>query len=403
MNIADKAAIRQCTSCQLCATVCVHKAIAIALDDRGFYRPVVDESLCNDCGNCIRVCYKFDNQIETTSDDGLCKKTLYSAWSEDNRLLSETTSGGIGDLLAHELLKEGYRVVGVVYNNDADRAEHSIAKSEEELIGFRGSKYIQSYTFEAFLEVVKRCRNEKFAVFGTPCQIYALNKLANQKKVRENFLFVDLYCHGCPSIHIWTKYSNHIKEKTGFGKFDQVIFRSKLKGWGTFYVVVVVDGKVIFKSKPGDNGFYDLFFSDQVLNEGCHDCLLRGSLEYTDIRLGDFWGKKYLDNSRGVSAVSIATDKGAELFEKIKSHIVWEECKYEDFLKYQSWGKVYKPNDSLRNHLFDCLSNPMEDIKDIVKYYHIHQSKKEKIKRYIKNILHYMPLSFYRFSKRIFI
>ena len=107
MNITDQTAIRQCTSCQLCATVCVHKAISISLDDRGFYRPVVDESFCNDCGNCTRVCYKFDNQIETTLDDGLGKKTLYSAWSDDSRLLAETTSGGIGDLLAHELLKEG--------------------------------------------------------------------------------------------------------------------------------------------------------------------------------------------------------------------------------------------------------------------------------------------------------
>ena len=162
---------------------------------------------------------------------------------------------------------------------------------------------------------------------------------------KDNFVFIDLYCHGCPSLYVWTKYQDYIKQKLNISKFDKVEFRSKVKGWGSFYVVVVVvDGRPVFISNPKEDGFYELFFCDQVLNDGCRDCQLRGTLEYTDIRLGDFWGKKFLDNHRGVSGVSLASDRGKEVFEKITRNLETQKCEYDHFLPYQSWGREYHPN-----------------------------------------------------------
>ena len=118
-----------------------------------------------------------------SQDSDLAKYSLYAAWSKDDELVKQTTSGGIGDLLARELISEGYKVVGVIYNDSKVRAEHVIAATEEETLPFRGSKYIQSYTLEAMKSVVKQCRDEKYAVFGTPCQIYALSKLAEMRQI----------------------------------------------------------------------------------------------------------------------------------------------------------------------------------------------------------------------------
>ena len=401
MNITDKSAIRECTSCQLCAAACPKDAIKIVLNEDGFYRPVIDDDICIDCGICTKVCYKFDRDIRISTAEDLKNEPLYSAWSKDDALVKQTTSGGIADLLARQFIEDGYKVVGVVYNDEKVRAEHAIASTIEETVPFRGSKYIQSYTMDAMKSVVKQCRNERFAVFGTPCQIYSLCRLAEMRKVRDNFIFVDLYCHGCPSMSVWTKYQDYIKKKLGISHFDRVQFRSKIKGWGGFYVVVVVvDGKPVFVSNPKEDGFYELFFSDQVLNDSCKDCKLRGTLEYTDIRLGDFWGKKYLSNHRGVSAISLVTRRGAEFFERIKKNIGYEKCDYSEFLQYQSYGKEYTPNPIARKTILESLKDSNQDITDAVKAFRQHQSTKGKIKRHFKGILYHFPLSVTMFLKR---
>ena len=249
-------------------------------------------------------------------------------------------------------------------------------------------------------EVVKNCRNEKYAVFGTPCQIYALSKLASMKKIRDNFVFVDLYCHGCPSLHVWAKYQDYIKQKLNIFKFDKVEFRSKVKGWGSFYVVVIVDGRPVFISNPKEDGFYELFFCDQVLNDGCRDCKLRGTLEYTDIRLGDFLGKMFLGNHRGVSGVSLSSERGKEVFEKIIQKLDTQKCEYSDFLPYQSWGREYHPNTEARKVILESLQDDSQTIDDAVRAFRKHQSLKGKIRRYVKKALHYFPLSVTMFLKR---
>lgn len=393
MNVSDASAIRQCTSCQMCAAVCPKSAITIDLDSEGFYRPTVNPEFCVDCSLCVKVCYKFDENIKHTAQDDLEKMPLYAAASKDDELVGKVTSGGVADLLAKKLVADGYTCIGVGYDDEKARAYHYSAHSAEETDGFRGSKYIQSYAFPAFKQLVEQSRQEKFAVFGTPCQIYAAHRFLERRNLRDRCILIDLYCHGCPSLFVWQKYQKEIKASIRKPKFDRVDFRSKVKGWGNFYVVVVVDGLSAFVSSPKKDDFYALFFSDQVLNEACADCRLRSTMAYTDIRLGDFWGKRYALNTRGMSAVALATQRGQEVFAAIADGLDCVQADYADFLPYQSYGKSYAPKMELRQEMLRQLADPELPLQVTTCTFQRQQGLKGRLKRYVKNILYYLPVS----------
>jgi len=387
----------------MCAAVCPTGAISISLNKDGFYRPVINDDACTDCGLCVKNCYKFDTNI---AQSDLSTKKILAAWSNDREVVKETTSGGIADVLARRLVRDGYKCIGVAYDNERNYAVGEIASSECETIRFRGSKYIQSLSVDSFKRLVKDCKKDKFAVFGLPCQIYAIDKFLKSRGVRENHILIDLYCHGCPSLHIWSKYVDEIMRKVNGKKIISVNFRSKVRGWGNFYVVVVVVEGVncpieVVSPRINDN-FYELFFSDLVLNNSCLDCQLRSTLEYTDIRLGDFWGKSYVDNHSGVSGITISTEKGDKLVQRIKSEITVMQQSFANFLPYQSYGKTYRIDPCAREKILRILCDSHSLLKDCVSAYHQTLSAKDKLKHMLKNVMRMMPNNLISFVKDIF-
>ena len=400
MNITDKSSIRNCTSCQMCAAVCPKDAITIRLNADGFYRPYLDTSKCVDCGLCVKVCYKFDKDIKVTNAEDASKIRVSSAQYKSDELLEKVTSGGVADALAKELIKQGYTCIGVTYSDERHRAEHIVAHTKGETDAFRGSKYIQSYSFDALKTLVKEAKDTKFAVFGLPCHIYAAHKFLTLRRKRENCILIDLFCHGCPSMLVWNKYEQAIKRQVNNKKFDEVQFRSKVKGWGTFYVVVVVEGVRAFVSNPKHDEFYSLFFSDHVLNDACSDCKLRSTMEYTDIRLGDFWGKKYLSDWKGVSAVAITSERGMQVFNAIKGLFKTEDSCMAEVLVKQSYGKVYTPNMELRKMMLEELCDSDKTLKDVVDLYYSRQGLAMKAKRLLKTVNWYLPFDLMRLLKR---
>lgn len=401
MNIKDKDTLHECTSCQMCAAVCPQEAIDIQLNKDGFYRPVVKEDKCVDCGLCKKICYKFSDIPQYDIN----KKEMsihYAASVKDHEILKHTTSGGIADVLCQNLIAEGYTCVGVEYDYEENRAVGKIASGYEEAKAFRGSKYIQSYSYPTFKKLLSLDKYGKYAVFGTPCQIFALDNYLKLKRLRENFLLIDIYCHGCPSLNVWKKYIRDIQQKTGFKTFDELNFRSKVRGWGNFYVVVVVGGKPVYVSPKINDKFYSLFFSDAILNNACYDCQLRSTLEHCDIRLGDFWGKCYDMNNQGVSLVSLPSSKGIKIFSDLKSKLWCREHCPEDFLPYQSWGRSYRINLTLRHKLLAMLFDENVSLKQVVTVYWQSMSFKEKNKQIAKNVVLLMPATIISAIKRIF-
>ena len=391
MNITDKSAIRECTSCSMCSAVCPVDAISIHLDADGFYRPIVNDK-CIDCGLCTKVCYKFDDKISMTDDSQLSQYDLYGASVKDSLILKHTTSGGVADVLAKSLISQGYSCIGVIYDTESNTAKTRIAHDIAKTDAFKGSKYIQSYSEQAFKQLVhglKTNDKSKYAIFGLPCQIYAINRYLTIRGLRDRCILIDLYCHGCPSINVWKKYIEHTLQSSGGRKISSAVFRSKIRGWGAgFYTVITIDGITSpIISKPGKDLFFELFFSNTILNASCSDCKLRSTLKYTDIRLGDFWGKTYIDNNTGVSAVSIVSPKGNDVWSTIKENLNSEQRQFSEMLPYQSWHHTYKINEKARRATLNVLSDPDLTIKDAIDTLRGFESPAQRIKRIIKRYL----------------
>ena len=150
MNITD---VRDCYGCGVCATVCARNIIELRLNADGFYEPyLTDKSKCTDCGLCLSVCSYANDGLSLKSD--VIKS--YAAWSNDNKVRHRCSSGGIGFEIGRTLINQGYKVCGVRYNIDKNRAEHYIATTVEGLIQSVGSKYIQSYTVEGFKAINRK-------------------------------------------------------------------------------------------------------------------------------------------------------------------------------------------------------------------------------------------------------
>ena len=146
-NVCNPEALRSCTGCGACACVCSFDAIKITKDSTGFYRPEINEDLCTGCSLCTKVCYRFDDKLSVEErEDHEC----YSAVNKSDVELQSASSGAVSIELMRECLRRGYYVVGVAYDYSLDRAVTRIAKTESELEQFKGSKYFQSYTADAF-------------------------------------------------------------------------------------------------------------------------------------------------------------------------------------------------------------------------------------------------------------
>ena len=289
---------KMCTGCGVCAAICPKKCLKIQLDIDGFYEAVCDEEACIRCGLCDKICPKFA-KIESQNP-----VNVLSVVSNDENTLKTTSSGGLCYEIAKHALAEGKKVCSCVYNYEKHRAEHIVINDLNELEGTKGSKYFQSYTPDAFAQIFD---GEDWVVFGSPCQIAGIDAAAKVKKCREKLLLVDFFCHGTPSMNLWEKYLN----EQGASKIQKVDFRSKEYGWHTFSLrFTYKNGQT--HSDFRDNMFYTFFFNNLCLGESCYSCKFKALKSAADIRVGDFWGKKYKEDKRGVSCCLTFTDRGAD-------------------------------------------------------------------------------------------
>ena len=307
------ASTKDCYGCGVCAIACPEKIINIELNPAGFYEPfIIDEKACKGCGLCVSVCAHEDDKVLSVASS---QPITYAAWSKDKRTRIACSSGGIGFEIGKHLIELGYRACGVRYVAERKRAEHFLASSVEDFMPSIGSKYIQSFTLPGF-EMLNR--KDKFFVTGTPCQIDSMRRYIRNHKMEDNFVLMDFFCHGVPSMHLWQKYTEEIERQTG--KITNVAWRDKRNGWHDSFVMVISGEKKrdYCSSKSDGDLFYRFFLGNLCLNETCYDrCKYKMTSSAADIRIGDLWGKAYRRDEAGVSALMAFSEKGKCLVEEL--------------------------------------------------------------------------------------
>lgn len=388
-NVCDNKGLRSCTGCGVCASVCGKNAITIQLDDEGFYKPVVDEDKCVECNLCKKSCYKYDENLIQSDAHEVC----YAAVNKDDEQLRASSSGGISRVLMEECIYRGYKVMGCAYDTKENIAKSVVASSIDELDQFYGSKYFQSLTTEGFDEVLKDKTEQKYAIFGTPCQIYGFSQTSKYKRNPEKYLLVDIFCHGCPSMKLWKSYLSNTKNITGREIYDNVTFRSKTYAWHEYSMDFYYDTHKV-TSKKSKDPFFDIFFGGDIMNEACYDCNSRSTMAYGDIRIGDYWGEKYDTNTEGVSAVVIKSRLGCLFFNSIKSKLKLEDAQFSNIIKSQSYCKTQVYNIKRRVFLLDSLLGKA-NLQQIYATYMGMFPLKARIKKQLKAIVKLCPKSIY--------
>lgn len=398
-NISD---IHNCYGCGVCSKPCPVHIIDLRLNDEGFYEPYLTEpDKCTHCGLCRDVCAYVKDELAQIN----VPVVSYAAWSNDKQVRQKCSSGGVGFEIAKYLLDKGYKTVGVRYNAEKERAEHFIANTLEELVQTTGSKYIQSYPVDGWKGID---RKGKYLITGTPCQIDSFrNYMKRVKLPEENFILMDFFCHGVPSMLAWKKYCKEV-EKT-IGKITYASWRNKLNyGWHDSWLIgidgekecekvnwhesynVLIRGKKTFiqsRFSQGDK-FFRLFLGDQCLGRQCYThCKYKYDQSSADIRICDLWGKTYQDNEDGVSGAVAFTQKGAEILKEIDCHLIEHPFSVVAEGQMKTCPKMLPIRDSILSSLAD-QSKTIDDAVNILDAYHRHQRNIGRLKHPIRTICH---------------
>lgn len=353
-----------CCGCGACSIVCGQKAIEIKRDNNGFLNAIIDQDKCIRCELCKKVC-PFKSKSSTIIDKE--KHNLYMLKSTDKNVLNSSSSGGAGYEISKMLSTQGYDVVGCEYDKEKREAVHKIVPSGdiEKIRAFQGSKYIQSNTFDAFQDVIYK--TEKAVIFGTPCQIAGLDHLIKLKKRRENYILIDLICHGVPTQHLWNKYLKKGSEKYGYGLNPEVKFRDKSKGWRNKYITIEGNNIGYTRSEKKDL-FYRFFELGHCYMSSCYECNYRTSTT-SDLRMGDYWGPRYKDDKNGVSMVIAMTANGEKILQELNSlyKIQLEKKNCEEYWTVQYPQNPIKP--VFYNEIIEDLNDDSIELEEAADKY----------------------------------
>ena len=234
---------------------------------------------------------------------------------------------------------------GVIYGATYDPSKKAITIKRGTTIAdirkMRKSKYAQSIWTYSREDLDKDVRSgRKVLVSGLPCQIVAIKE---QYKGFDN-VCIDLFCHGV----IGHRYFRDFMSKQN-PKIDTVDFRDD--GWSNFKLTLKENEDICFSRENEECLFYMLFIYGANIKRVCMECPFSSEKHVADITLGDFSDEKIANECgysvKHLSAISINSENGKRIFEKIKDKISFEritdqriiESYYPDHTKQiGAWG-----------------------------------------------------------------
>ena len=352
-----------CCGCCACIDACNQNAITLKNDDEGFWYPQVDPNLCNNCGLCEKICPILSTPSYITRYQ---EPRVYAAYTKNEEIRLDSTSGGIHSTLALEIYqKKGY-VSGAIYNNDYT-VSHIVSNDSTKLNKIRSSKYLQSKAQNIYKDI-KTLLNKDEEVFfcGTPCQVNALYNYL--RKDYNKLTTCDFICRGVNSPKAFLSYMTML-EKQYKAKATNIKFKAKEWGWHNFSMRVKFNnGKEYRKDRWNDLFFIGYLQSGIFTRPSCYNCKFKGFPQKADITLGDFWGIENIDNTmdqdKGTSLVMINSDKGQKFFDSIKEEIIWKEFTIQEAKRENPAieSSLIHPSIDRKQFFYDLNNIPFERV-----------------------------------------
>jgi coenzyme F420-reducing hydrogenase beta subunit len=347
------ATIEKCTGCMACLNSCPIGCISSYMDKEGFYQPVIDEERCLGCGQCEKSCPVLQDILKKNNE----KPDVYAAWNKDEKILQQSSSGGVFSNISKIVLSKGGIVFGASYNKNLE-VQHIAVEKLEDLQKLQGSKYVQSDIGYSYKKVKESLFKNRYVLFtGTPCQIAGLYAFL-EGDIYENLITCDLICHGVPSPGVFRKYIDYVENRE-HAKIISIEMRTKKNGWNS-----VFDMRFVFdnlKEVEINNAFNDVYMNGFLFNlylrKSCYNCKYAKTPRESDITLADFWGigKESPYNhptKQGVSLVLVNSNKGKNLFELCKDDLFFEKRTLEEAKKGNAMLVQRQYINPYREHFF---------------------------------------------------
>lgn len=317
-----------CIGCGVCVNKCNNNAIKLEKDETGFVYPLIDDSCCSKCHVCTNYC-----PVAVKHSKSQHEPDVYAAWSLDDYVRLNSSSGGIFTELAKSVIKQGGVVVGATLNSNFS-VEHIFIENEFEIELLRRSKYTQSDTKDVYAKIQALLKNEKLVLFsGTPCQCAAVKAYLNHDY--NNLILCDLICKGVNSDVAYQRYLVWLKDKYK-SNISEIIMRDKNNGWLQWSIRVLFSNGEEYIAHHKEDPFIRGFLANLYLRPSCTNCNFKGVKRQVDITLGDFWGIMHDNDSdmlKGISVVFVHTTRGHDLFNEISNAIYFKKSSANDCVK----------------------------------------------------------------------
>lgn len=309
----------QCTGCGVCFNMCPVNAIEMKSDEKGFLYPKIDDSLCIECGGCDKMCPSINKVVSNNN----IEPPVWAAWSLDEEIRYESTSGGVFSELASNMFAKGGVVCGARYN-EQHLVEHYIAMDKSQLSNLRQSKYVQSDKKDIYTQVKSFLDSGREVLFcGAPCECAGLLKFLDKKY--SNLLCVDFICRGANSPLVYKMFLESLEKKYN-SKVSRVWFKNKEHGWRHFSTRIEFEnGEFYSEDRYSDIYIRGYIAANLYMRDSCEKCQYKHMPRLSDITLGDFWGIKSeevgAETDFGTSLVMINSEKGQAAFEQLDGKI----------------------------------------------------------------------------------
>lgn len=322
-NAVELCPENECTGCAACLSSCPTDAISMMEDREGFLVPCITREKCTTCGLCRKSCPILTDSCATRSES----PQTYAAWSSDESIRTDSSSGGVFSVLASHVLAQSGVVFGAAFNTELKLQHHEV-KNSRELRKLRGSKYLQSDIGKTYVEIRGYLERGCHAMFvGTPCQVAGLYGYLG--KDYSNLTTCDLVCHGVPSQRFFDEYLHYLRHN-GYPRFDDVSFRNK-KSWRHATILAESSSPEKEISVDRHHDYYQRAFLKRLISRrSCYTCKYARLPRTGDFTLGDFWGLgievPFLhDTGKGVSLLLVNSGHGSEMLGSCSNDMFLEE------------------------------------------------------------------------------